>query len=693
MFKMFDKKHEYDNFFYPKSIAVVGASNKLEKIGGYIFSELIKNSEIEVFPVNVKWKEIQEKKAFTRLSEIKKPVSLAIIAIPAEHVLESIKDAIEANIKNIIIISAGFKEIGDEGELREEELKKLIWEGGLNVIGPNCLGILNSINMINCSFSKDLPQPGNIALISQSGAFIDAIIDWSLDNKIGFSKIASIGNMIDVDEIKLLKYLKEDTQTKAIAIYMESLKNGTDFAEILREISKEKPVVILNPGKSEESKKAILSHTGSLAPNSKLIEALIKENGGILTDSLTGLEDILIAFNSSLTPNKNTAIVTNAGGFGVITADSISKTDLVLCELSEKTIENLSFLPNSASFKNPVDILGDAKSQRYLKTIEILGKDEKVENIFVILTPQMMTDSKQIAEQLCEYKENNSEKCIFSSFVGGKEIDQACKIFKENSFANFKSPERAIYAVDKILNWKKFSYSDEIPTYNFNKEKISRLNEKIENEKGLLSESLSREIIEGVLAIKVPEKQYIDSFEDIIKIKLEENKKYVLKVNSKDIVHKIEVGGVIDGIDKNNFIETAEEMFDKMCEITRDFTLTLEEHYEGTETILGLKNDELLGTFILFGFGGTYVNVIEDSNFSMCPLNHERAKKLVENSKVYDILKGYRGSLPIHFKHLHEIMVRLSFLPKLFPNIKEVDINPLICSSKGVYLADIKIIV
>lgn len=686
------KNNRFDTIFYPKSIAVVGASNDKNKIGGYIFSEILKVEEIEAYPINLKEEKVQEKKAFPRLSAIGKEVDLTIIAVPSSFVLQVMEDCVSSKCKNIVIISAGFKETGKEGKEREDKLKEMIKENNLNVIGPNCLGFLNPEKGLNCSFAKDTPEAGDIALISQSGAVIDAIIDWSFQHKIGFSKIVSLGNMAGVDELAMLSYLKDDEKTKAIFFYMETLEKGRLFGEILKDVSKKKPVVIIKPGTSDNAKKAIGSHTGSLAQDNVLVETLITDNNGIIVESLNELFNIMIAIQAKKFSSKNKlAIVTNAGGPGVIATDYVAKTGFELVEFTDEEKKKFE-LPKEASVNNPIDILGDAKSDRYKNAIEKLETISSVENILVLLTPQIMTDSEEIAKVLTE-KTGGSMKNIFSSFLGGKEIKKALDHFDEKKFANFQTPSDALAAMDKLLRYKQYNYQEKIPSYPFDEERIKKIRHKLKGREGMLDFSLTKEVMD-VFAIRVPEKKIIREAEDVEKIEheLDDEKKYILKVDSKEIIHKKDVGGVVNNISKENLPIEVAKLVERVSKITEKFTITLEEQYEGTEVIIGLKKDKELGPFIMFGMGGTYVNVMKDVNFSSCPLNKKRAQEIVERSKIYTLLKGYRGSGPINFNDLYEILMRLSFMHEIFPEIDEVDLNPILCSEKGLFLVDVKLI-
>ncbi len=683
------KKDALDLFFYPRSIAVIGASNEQNKIGAYIFSEILKKNNIKAYPINVKWEEIQGVKAYQNILNIKESVDLAIIAIPALNVIEAVNDCVKKGIKNIVIISAGFKEIG-RSDL-EDELKEIISKNSLKIIGPNCLGFLNVENSLNCSFAKDIPNLGTNALISQSGAVIDALIDWSFKENIGFSKIVSLGNMAGVDEIEILKYLKDDLKTNSIICYMETIQKGKEFGKLIREISIKKPIVIIKPGNSENAKKAIGSHTGSLAQDNLLVKTLIKENNGILVENLNELYNVLIALKSKRVKNNKLVILTNAGGPGVIASDLIDNSAFELYKFSEEQKEKFDFLAAESSLNNPIDILGDAKSERYINTLKELEKIEDIGNILVLLTPQIMTDSTNIAKELIEFSKN-SKKSVFSCFLGNKEIKEALELFSKENFSNFQSPFEALKAMSYLYNYENFDYEDIVPEYPFNKNIIENLQNKLNEKKGLLDYEISKEIIENVFAIKMPQKEIIRKKEDILSININKNKKYILKVDSNEIIHKKDIGGILFNIDSSNLIEKSNEMFEKMLKITENFTLTLEEEIVGREIILGFKNDFNLGKFIIFGMGGTYVNIINDINVGICPLNKKSVEKLVKNTKIYTALKEFRGENSINFELLYEVMLRLSQIQFIFPQIKEIDLNPIICNENGINLVDVKFI-
>ena len=690
IFNNYSKNDELNKIFYPKSIAVVGASNDINKIGGFIFSQIKDRDDLEAYPINNKEDNVQGKKAFGRLTQIKKPVDLVIIRIPSIFVMQSIDDLVMAGCKNVIIISAGFKETGSKGLELEDKVREIIKEKNLNLIGPNCLGILNAEIGLNCSFAKDVPEGGEIALVSQSGAVIDAIIDWSFKKRIEFSKIISLGNMAGIDELSILQYLKDDPKTKAIVFYMETLEKGKIFGEVLREISKEKPVIIIKPGNSDNAKAAIGSHTGSLAQDNVLVETLIRRNNGIYVENLNELFNVLIGLKSNYNSGKNLVIVTNAGGPGVIATDILAKSNFELYKFTQDEKDKLKFLPKEASLNNPVDILGDAKSNRYFDAIGEINLNPNVDNILVLLTPQIMTDCENISKAIVDIKGSTS-KNLFSCFLGGKEIKGSNDYFDDNNFSNFSTPNDAIIAMSKLQTYKGFNYEEDYPDYSHENERIKELKVKLKDKKGILDYTLSKDILDSI-GVNMPEKRIFDNRERLEHGLLEPDKLYVIKADGKKLVHKKELGAVETDIHMYDFNEKALAMWDRVAKKCEEFVITVEEQITGAECIIGLKEDQSLGRFIMFGSGGTYVNVYKDIIFETCPLSSQRVRSLVEKSKINEILKGYRGSKSIDYDNLYDILQRISTLQDVYPEIKEVDLNPIICNSEGIYLVDVKLL-
>lgn len=710
-----NKDNSLDSLFYPKSIAVIGASNDTSKIGGYIFQQ-IKNqaAHIKPMPINPSSLEIQSIKAYQSILDIQKQETpdLIIIAIPKQFIIQTLNQITQTQTKNVVIITAGFKETGEQGKEIENQIKEIIKNNNLNLVGPNCLGFLNPEINLNCSFAKDIPSTGHTALVSQSGAVIDAIVDWSFKSNIGFSKIVSLGNMAGIDELDILNYLKNDKQTRSIVFYMETLEKGEKFGKVLKEISKTKPVIIIKPGTSQQAKSAIGSHTGSLAQDNILVETIIEENNGILVKNLNELFNIIIGLKNidkiktinQSKYNRETIILTNAGGPGVIATDELANTGshLNLYKINDKQKLILQkHLPQEASINNPIDILGDAKSDRYKKTLKELIKIKNLENIIILLTPQIMTDSENIAKSIIELsKKDKTNKNIFTAFLGHKEVKHARTLLNISNLPSFDTPNDVISTLDKLLKYKSFSYitpkiEDKQPKYQKDRIKIisSKIKDKMnKNKLGLLDQKLTDKILRS-LNIEPFEKQFIETEHDIFKLKIDSKYQYVIKGDAKELVHKKELNAIKLNINSTNYKEEIQKMMKDISRITKEFTITIEKQIKGIETIVGLKQDKELGKFILFGMGGTYVNIFKDVNLSQAPLNKFQTKQLIQKSKVSKLLNGYRGDKPVNIKALEQTILNISYIQEIYPMIKEVDFNPIICDEHDCYLVDVKLII
>ena len=486
-------------------------------------------------------------------------------------------------------------------------------------------------------------------------------------------------------------FFQKDKKTEAIVFYLETLQNGQEFGKALRDVSRTKPVIIIKPGHTSLAKKAIGSHTGSLAQDHLLAAALIRENNGILVNSLGELFNALVGLRSNYSNKNKLVILTNAGGPGVIATDYVANTSFQLAKLNPKDKKRFNFLPPESSLENPIDMLGDAKSDRYAKALQGVIKLPQVDNVLVLLTPQVMTDSLRIAEKIVAISKKTN-KNIFSSFLGNQRIGRAVEFFNENKFANFTTPAEALGAMDYLVKYKRFRYQKSLPGLPINKRRLDNLKNQLSLQKGLVNFELTRDIM-NAFGIKLPAKQLIQAKADIKKLKLLSHKKYVLKIDAKKVIHKKDMGAVVTEITKENVQKQALAMFKKASKLGKGAMLTLEEQYDGREVIAGLKIDPNLGNFILFGLGGTYVEVIKDINFALCPINNEKAKQVVAKSKAFEVLQNFRGAKAINFKQLYQFLVRASYLQILLPEIKEVDFNPVICNERGIYLVDVKIIV
>lgn len=439
-----------ENIFNPQSIAIIGASEEPKTVGSGLVSNLLKSGK-KIYCVNPFKDKVFGMDTFKNINDIKERVDLVIIAIPASIVLESVEDCIKKKVKGIIIVSSGFGETGEQGKEIETKLKELVNKANIPLIGPNCLGIINLLNGLNASFAPIIPQKGNVALLSQSGAILDALIDRSINLNVGFSKIVSYGNEADVDLKDYLLYLKEDKETKVIILYFEGVKNGKEFFKVAKEVVKKKPIIVLKSGKSNMGKNAISTHTGSLAGEYEVYRAVFKQTGIIEVDSLEELLDVgkVLSFENKC--KNGIGIVTNGGGLGVLAVDYCEELGVEIKELSKETIEKLKELKKVSIKKNPLDVLGDANPERYEIAIRNVLEQKDINAVVVIQSMQIMTDPEKNAKIIVELKNKFPLKPIVCCFVGGPLIEKAVKYLEENNIPNYPDPKRAIRAVRSLI--------------------------------------------------------------------------------------------------------------------------------------------------------------------------------------------------------------------------------------------------
>ena len=669
-----------NNLFYPNSIAIIGASNDTSKIGGFMFEQIKDHPSISAYPINSKGENIQGRESFKSIIDIENEIDVAIIVIPKQFVLNTLHECALKKISKVVIISAGFKEVGEEGLKLEQEISSFCKKNGITLIGPNCLGFLNAELKLNASFAKDIPQSGNIALVSQSGAVIDAIIDWSFAHNIGFSKIISVGNMAGVTQHDFLEYLMQDDKTKAIVFYLESLEEGRKFQELLNKTTPTKPVFILHPGKSQNAQNAIGSHTGSLAHNYELIKTIYEYSNTILVQGFDELFSHLTALKTKLPTGNKMLIITNAGGPGVIATDCLEEFGIEKYTLNSEERELFKELPSAASLENPVDILGDADPKRYSYALNTALKTQ-ADGFLILLTPQMMTNSKAIAQEIIEL-DKQTHKPIYCCFLGNKEVKDALSYFDLTNVAYFSSPRAAIESYSKLL---KYNTSKPLLTNTNSAPKVP-----IEiNNSGLLNQEQTLQICKS-LGLKTPKTYLLNSVHDIYTTHFDTHCAYFVKADN--ILHKKDVGAVKPHISYDELVPTLEEMFSTFSKENPNVTIIVQEEIKGIEVIAGLKCDESLGNFLLFGSGGTAVDIFKDVSFAPTPITPEISQKVVNSTLVSKLLKGYRGDEPVNIEDLQQALEKISYLPMMYENLVEVDCNPIIVNKEGAYLVDVKLL-
>ncbi len=682
------------NFFCPESVAVIGASREEKKVGHKILSNLINSGyKGKLFPINPKTDEILGIKCYSSVLDVPSSIDLAIIVIPSILVLDILEQCSKKNIKWFIIISAGFKETGVEGARIERQLIEKAKDYGIRILGPNCLGIIDTECPINASFSPNMPPRGKISFISQSGALGTSILDWAKTNKIGFSKFVSLGNKADISENDLIEDWENEKNTEVITLYLEGVKYGKEFIRICSRVSKKKPIIVIKSGNTDAGARAVSSHTGTLAGSARAYEAAFKQAGIIRADTIRDLFNYSIAFSYQPLPKgKKVAIITNAGGPGIMATDECEKSDIELTGLKKETIDSLKkFLPQAANFYNPVDILGDALAERYRKALEVVVRDSSVDTVVVLLTPQAMTQCLETARAIVGVMENSDRRIpILTNFMGGSEVKEAVDFLAQKNIPNFDIPEEAIKTLKAMMEHTEWKSRKDFPVEQFNvdNKRVKEIFNQCRIEGRLeLGEMEAREILEAY-NIGIPEAELACDIEKAKEIAGRIGYPVVLKIVSPNILHKTDVGGVKIGIENEKELEESYNwiLFNVkkyMPDANIRGVLVQEFIEEKKETIIGMSEDPQFGPMVMFGLGGIYVETLKDVSFRIVPISRKVAREMVEEIKTFKLLKGIRGEEPADIDSIIEIILKVSQLVIDFPEIMEMDINPLFVKKQG----------
>jgi acetyltransferase len=678
-----------NNFFNPKTIAVIGASADKNKVGYALMSNLCAGSKRTILPISLSESEILGCKTYKAIKEIPGEISvdLAIIAVRSDIVPEIVNECGERGIKNVIVISAGFREIGESGIILENKVREIADKHGIALLGPNCLGTIDLNAEYNGSFGAKNPGKGNIAFLSQSGALGTSLLDMAIKEGVGFSKFISLGNEAQLSEIEFLEYLAGDNDTKAVLIYLEKLSNGKRFMELLSEITKTKPVVILKAGRSQRGMRAVMSHTGSLAPEDSIFSAAIRQSGAIAVESIREFFNLAKLFQLGITkPLKNIAIVTNGGGPSVVTADlvDLSRT-LQMVELGDGVKESLrKVLPPMAAVGNPIDIIGDALATRYEEALKIVTSESGIDAIILMLTPQMMTEVESTAKLVVQYRQ---KKPIIPVFLGGPTVQAGLDCLKENGLVNFHFPKDAVEALDSLAHGETKKQAT-LPAH-------SSIIKQAEKERMMGYEEMSKLLSEyGIAPAGILLKEKSGLPEAIARLG---NGPFAMKVISEDIVHKTDAGAV--SLHINNLGEAGDawhamdERIKSALPQARIEGVLIQKMSSGREIIIGMKRDAVFGPTILFGLGGIFAEAIKDTSLRVAPIGKDEALKMMQEIKGATILNGMRGEKPVHFDSLANILTGLSRLSIEHPEIKEIDLNPVIATADEVLVVDARVMV
>lgn len=690
-------RQNLSRIFDPKSIAVVGTNNVKGTVPYDILFNILKTEFTGiVFPVSPGEKSICSVKAFKYVIDIPDPVDLAIIVFPSAVCHLALEQCGQKGIKGVVIISAGFKEIGEKGLEREKQLQQIASKYDMSIIGPNCLGVINTDPLINlnASFARKMPEQGNIGFLSQSGALCTAVLDYARAKHIGFSKFISFGNKADISEIDLMYYLMEDEMTRVILLYLEEVTDGRALMQAAGDVTRQsgKPVLILKAGRTEAGASAAASHTGSLAGDDEIFDSAFKQAGMIRCDNIEEMFNIAIAFAYQPAPRSNkVAIITNAGGPGVLTTDAAIRDGLQLAKFSEETTREFKkSLPANANIKNPVDVIGDARADRYNIAMSGAFKDDDVDAVFVILTPQSMTDIETIAREVVKVSGQYS-KPVYASFMGEADVAPGVDILLRNKIPHYILPESMCRSFSRVYRF--FRDLDKAPhkqhLYADADTKSVRkiLEEAIENRHLYLPENEAMNIL-AKYGLPVVPSVTAASPEEAVSAAGTIGYPVAMKVVSDTIIHKSDVGGVVLDVSSDEDVrKTYATIVESVLKIKPEAAIkgiqVSKMISSGEEVILGVKRDPSFGPVIMFGLGGLYVEVFRDVSFRIAPVDESIADSMIKQIKSYKILTGIRGRAPRDIAAIKECLMRLSQLAIDFPQIEEMDINPLIVLNEG----------
>ena len=685
----------------PRSVALIGASEAPNSVGQTIMQNLL-SLDGTVYPINPKRETVFGVKAFPKISEAPGPVDLAMIATAAATVPNIISECAAAGVKGAVVISAGFKEIGAAGVELEHEIQER--RGDMRIIGPNCLGIMIPSIGLNATFAKRMAKEGNVAFISQSGALCTSVLDWSIRQNVGFSAFLSTGSMLDVGWGDLIDYLAYDFHTRSILIYMESVGEARSFLSAAREVALRKPIIVIKAGCTEAAAKAVASHTGTLTGDDAVLEAAFRRAGVLRVKTIEDLFSMAeVLGKQPRARGPRLAVITNAGGPGVLATDMLVAEGGQIAQLSQDSLQKLSaMLPAAWSHNNPVDILGDAGADRYIKAIEVVTADPNIDGVLAIVTPQAMTDPTAIAKGLASFK-NLSEKPMLASWMGATDVAEGEAILNSCGIPTFKFPDaaarafcymwrysenlRALYETPALSRW------DQGVSRRILVEKIIR--DAIESQRSILTEVESKEILD---AYGIPQVQTLvaRTEDEAVRLSAELGRPVVLKLYSEVITHKTDVGGVKLNLQTETEILEAYRAIQAAVQDKPGAFLgvTVEPMIrgDGYELILGSSIDAQFGPVLLFGSGGQLVEVMKDYCLGLPPLNSTLARRIMEKTHIYSALKGVRGRPPVDLERLEKVLVQFSLLVAEHPWIKEIDVNPLVASTDQLLALDARVV-
>ncbi|MCK8114182.1 acetate--CoA ligase family protein [Anaerosoma tenue] len=688
--------------FAPRGIAVVGASRDPSKVGGAVLANIVSGGYGgAIYPVNPNATEIGGYAAYGSVADVPDPVDMAVIVVPARGAVDAVRQCAGRGIGSAVVISAGFRETGAAGAVIERELVAAARDGGVRILGPNCLGLIATRSSLNASFAPIMPAPGGISFLSQSGALGTAILDWARGEGIGLAHFVSLGNKADISEVDLIRMWSHDPDTRVVVAYLEAISHGRAFVDSVIGLRSHAPFIALTAGSSDAGAKAVSSHTGSLAGSRVAYEAAFRKAGAVPARTVQELFDLAEGFSRQPLPaGPGTVILTNAGGPAILATDACAAEGLTLASLEPSTVSALrEVLPDAAAVYNPVDILGDAPASRFDAAARILVEDPGVRSLIVVLTPQAMTEALETAQTVASVAADSSVTTL-AVFMGDQTVAEANTYLREHDVPTYAFPERAVATLAAMQRHALRIARPEAPVRHVEAEtRVVReaIDHAREAGRTFITESSAARIA-GAYGIRVPASGLAHDLSEARSLAASIGFPVVMKIASPDVLHKSDIGGIVFDIDSVDAVEDAyDSIMRKVMHRLPEATIwgvTLQEQLPpGREVIIGVNRDASFGPILMFGLGGIYVEVLKDVSFRMCPVTPDDAREMVDEIRSNALLRGARGEAPADIEAIVDVICRVSALAMEFEDITELDINPLIVGmrSTGAVAADIRI--
>ncbi|SDG18095.1 acetate--CoA ligase family protein [Halorientalis regularis] len=692
---------ELATMFAPDRVAVVGATESEGSVGRAITSNLAADFDGEVVPVNPNAEAVLGRQCYEDIGSVPGAVDVAVVVVPASIAVDVVESCGEVGIENVVVITAGFSEAGSDGASRERRLRAVADEYDLNVVGPNSLGIMSTGVDMNATFGPENAQPGPISFMSQSGAFVTAVLDWANDRDVGFKDIVSLGNKAVLDERHFVAEWGDDPETDVILAYLEGIENGGQFIRTAREVTQDTPILMVKSGRTEAGASAAASHTGTMAGSERAYEAGLEQAGVLRVETVQELFDYAgILSGQPLPESDGVAIVTNAGGPGVMTTDAIGDSDLDLASFSNDTIDDLTeALPEGANVYNPIDVIGDADVERFREAIRITLADPNVGAAIVLACPTATLSFDALAEATVELQAEYGTP-VAASLMGGDSTREAQATLSEAGVPTYFDPARAVRSLDALREFREIQAREYAEPTEFDVDR-ERAREVLESAKRRDTNSLGVEAMDLLSAygIPIPEGEIVDGETEAREAaeRIDHGDGVVMKIVSPDILHKSDIGGVEVGVPAEEVADTYEDLVTRARNYQSDATILgvqIQEMLDldaATETIVGMNRDPQFGPLVLFGLGGIFVEVLEDTTVKVAPVSEPEARAMIDEIESAPLLRGARGREPVDEAGVVETIQRLSQLVTDFPAILELDINPLVATPSGVSAVDVRL--